>query len=127
MHQVGAHYELGFILGQLALNTRHSDPHRLNRLLVNPAWSRRSLSANWKPSGGRARTGREPRFVRRRALDRRVGRGRHARQRMALRAIPPQNPVMTLRQSPVSATTGAKAWLAGSDTLKTASLPCASS
>ena len=39
MHQVETHYGLGFILGQLALNTRNSDPRRLNRLLVNPAWT----------------------------------------------------------------------------------------
>ncbi|MCX7817650.1 MAG: polysaccharide deacetylase family protein [Kiritimatiellae bacterium] len=36
---VGRHYRLGFIVGNLALNTRFSDPRRLNRLLVRPEWS----------------------------------------------------------------------------------------
>lgn len=36
---VSKYYDLGFILGNAALNTRYSDPRRLNRLLVNPAWS----------------------------------------------------------------------------------------
>ncbi len=36
-------YDLGFLTGNLALNTRHSDPRRLNRLLVPPYWSGREL------------------------------------------------------------------------------------
>jgi len=119
MHQVGAHYELGFILGQLALNTRHSDPHRLNRLLVSPAWSPqefiRKLETFWPVAPGRGGN--------RGSCDtaRWIGEWGEVVMRdneLALRAIPPQNPVMTLRQSPVSATTGAKAWLAGSDTFE---------
>ncbi len=40
---VEKNYKLGFILGNLALNTRYSDPRRLNRLLVSPEWSGRDL------------------------------------------------------------------------------------
>lgn len=36
-------YDLGFLTGNLAMNTRHSDPRRLNRLLVNPDWSGQDL------------------------------------------------------------------------------------
>lgn len=49
-------YRLGFILGNLALNTQHSDPRRLNRLLVRPEWSGRDLverlDRSW-PDGSR--------------------------------------------------------------------------
>ena len=119
MHQVGAHYDLGFILGQLALNTRHSDPRRLNRLLVNPAWSPdeliRKLETFWpvEPGRGKTRGACE--------VERWISEWGDVAARdgeLRLRAIPPQNPVMTLRQSPVSATTGAKTWLAGSDTFE---------
>lgn len=37
--EVERNYGLGFTLGPFMLNTRHSDPRALNRLLVNPAWS----------------------------------------------------------------------------------------
>lgn len=36
---VEEHYGLGFTLGPFLLNTRHTDPRALNRLLVDPAWS----------------------------------------------------------------------------------------
>lgn len=36
-------YELGFIHGNAALNTRYSDPRRLNRLLVKPHWTAEDL------------------------------------------------------------------------------------
>lgn len=36
--EVGETYGLGFSLGPFLLNTRHSDPRALNRLLVNPNW-----------------------------------------------------------------------------------------
>ena len=119
MHQVGAHYELGFILGQLALNTRHSDPRRLNRLLVDPAWSPQAfidkLETFWPVEPGRGKAHRACR------IERWIGEwgGVTAQDNeLVLRAIPPLNPVVTLQQEQVSATTGAKAWLAGSDTFK---------
>lgn len=42
---VEKNYKLGFIQGNLALNTRFSDPRRLNRLMVNPEWTGRDLVA----------------------------------------------------------------------------------
>ncbi|MEI7437930.1 MAG: polysaccharide deacetylase family protein, partial [bacterium] len=42
---VGQRYALGFVSGDMALNTRFSDPRRLNRLLVQPSWSGAELAA----------------------------------------------------------------------------------
>lgn len=119
MHQVGARYELGFILGQLALNTRNSDPRRLNRLLVNPAWTPKEfvdkLETFWPVAPAR---GVAPKGY---GVERWIGEWGDVIVRngeLVLRAIPPVNPVMTLRQAPSSATAGAKAWLAGSDTFE---------
>ncbi len=39
MELVGEFYDLGFIHGFTALNTRHSDPRRLSRLLVQSHWT----------------------------------------------------------------------------------------
>lgn len=117
MHQVGAHYGLGFILGQLALNTRGSDPRRLNRLLVDPSWTPQQfidkLENFWplKPAYGSAN--------RECGADHWIGEWGDVftqENDLVLRAVPPVNPVMTLRQKPSSGTGGAKAWLAGSDT-----------
>ncbi len=119
MHQVGALYELGFTLGQLALNTRSSDPRRLNRLLVNPAWNARQfinkLDSFWpiEPMRGVNSKGYD--------AERWIGEWGEVfvrEKELVLRAIPPVNPVMTLRQAPASSTAGAKAWLAGSDTFE---------
>jgi len=58
------YYDLGFILGTAALNTRHSDPRRLNRLLVSPQWTGAELVQRldhaWPQREGytRARAGR---------------------------------------------------------------------
>lgn len=41
-----AAYDLGFIKGDLALNSRHADPMRLNRMQVPPQWSDRELIAD---------------------------------------------------------------------------------
>lgn len=45
MDLVGRYYDLGFVLGNTALNTKDSDPRRLRRLLVNPRWSTEELVA----------------------------------------------------------------------------------
>ncbi len=45
MDLVSAYYDLGFIHGASALNTRYSDPRRLNRLLVRPEWTGEELVA----------------------------------------------------------------------------------
>lgn len=39
----GRYYELAFLTGNFALNTRLSDPRRLNRLRVRPEWSGQDL------------------------------------------------------------------------------------
>ncbi len=39
MDMVSRYYDLGFVHGPYALNTRFSDPRRLNRLLVRPEWT----------------------------------------------------------------------------------------
>ncbi|MDZ4198928.1 MAG: polysaccharide deacetylase family protein, partial [Kiritimatiellia bacterium] len=39
------YYPLAFLSGNLALNTRFSDPHRLNRLLVRSSWTGEDLVA----------------------------------------------------------------------------------
>ncbi len=43
MTLVEHYYQLGFITGKLAVNTRYSDPRRLNRLLVDHAWNGNDL------------------------------------------------------------------------------------
>jgi len=52
---VSERYRLAFIFGNLALNTRNSDPHRLNRLHVQAGWSGRELLGGSKMPGRRAR------------------------------------------------------------------------
>ena len=119
MHQVGRYYELGFILGQLALNTRSSDPRRLNRLLVNPQWSPQTFIAKLETFWplDMVREARNDRF----GPERWIGEWGDVFTRddeLVMRAIAPVNPVLTLRQDQTTATTGAKAWLAGSDTFE---------
>lgn len=43
MALVSERYRLAFILGNLALNTRNSNPHLMNRLRVQPFWTGREL------------------------------------------------------------------------------------
>lgn len=43
MDLVAKYYDLGFVHGDFALNTRFSDPRRLNRLLVKPEWTGEEL------------------------------------------------------------------------------------
>jgi len=45
MDLVDEYYDLGFVLGNAALNTRFSNPNRLNRLLVQRDWSGEDLLA----------------------------------------------------------------------------------
>ena len=119
LHQVGANYGLGFSLGSLALNTRHCNPLCLNRMLVNPAWTPEEfiskLETFWPSqlahnlSGGQA--GAEQWIAEWGDL---IVNGSN----FVLRAVAPVDPVLTQAQAPRSATTGAKAWLAGSDTFE---------
>ena len=54
------YYKLGFLSGNLAVNTRYSDPKRLNRLRVRPDWAGEDLAdfldRSW-PVEGSATTG----------------------------------------------------------------------
>lgn len=43
LNLVGHYYDLGFLTGNFACNTRSSDPRRLNRLRVRPEWSGEEL------------------------------------------------------------------------------------
>jgi len=56
MDLVSRFYDLGFIHGDIGLNTRHSDPRRLNRLMVRPSWSTeeflRRLELTWPVQEG---------------------------------------------------------------------------
>lgn len=56
MKLVSDFYDMAFIHGNAALNTQHSDPYRLNRLLVDSDWSARDLldrlEAAWPKSEG---------------------------------------------------------------------------
>ncbi|MDA3875432.1 MAG: polysaccharide deacetylase family protein, partial [Kiritimatiellae bacterium] len=56
MKLVSEFYDMAFIHGNAALNTRYSDPYRLNRLLVDSDWSAQELldrlEAAWPKSEG---------------------------------------------------------------------------
>lgn len=56
MDLVEEYYDLAFILGNAALNTRYTNPLRLNRLLVDPEWDGEELlsrlEASWPKSLG---------------------------------------------------------------------------
>lgn len=116
LHLVDTHYDLGFTLGQLALNTRTSDPKRLNRLLVNPQWSPErlitKLDAFWPKEAVRG--------LKTVGYDANDWIGEWGdvfvqNNELVVRAIPPDDPVAFLTHERSTATTGAKAWLAGSD------------
>ena len=99
------HYALGFLTGNLAANTRYSDPKRINRLRVKPEWSGEDLvdflDRSWPVEESASSTN-----ASRIAAAWIVGWGgmREEKGRITLYA-PEQN-------------TGAKMWLAGSDLTK---------
>ncbi len=120
LRQVEKNYDLGFTVGKLALNSKGSDPRRLNRLLVDSSWSPNAFismidsfwpqpwaddsetsilynSGAWLADWGEVYT-----------------RG----NTLVLNAIPSLNDIDDLRTGTSSGTTGAKAWLIGSDTFK---------
>ncbi|MCF7838175.1 MAG: tetratricopeptide repeat protein [Candidatus Marinimicrobia bacterium] len=102
---VGRYYDLGFVLGNTALNTRHTDPRRLNRLLVHPDWSGaelvQRLAFAWpRAEGYRAET----LMTNSVAWIADWGNVHLDDQGVHLQALP--------------ATTGAKAWISGTDLFK---------
>ncbi len=102
MELISEFYDLGFIHGFAALNTRYTDPRRLNRLLVQPDWSAAELldrleNAWPRPTGFAASEARENPHLWLRDWG-------HFEQGHAL---------VHLRAP--SETTGAKTWINGSD------------
>ncbi len=116
LREVGTNYVLGFTLGALALNTQFSDPRRLNRLLVNPNWSAKELGDKldaFQPynvdRSNKLRSFPAMSWVRE------WGNVTVDNEELRLRAVPPENPADLINNTQ---TTGAKAWLAGSDVFK---------
>ncbi len=116
LQQVGTNYHLGFTLGTLALNTRYSDTARLNRLLVDPKWTPQELVDRlervWPFSQDDA--------YRIRNFDSQYwikewGDVASVDGALRVRAIPQADPLEVDQRK---ATTGAKAWLLGSDLLQ---------
>jgi tetratricopeptide (TPR) repeat protein/peptidoglycan/xylan/chitin deacetylase (PgdA/CDA1 family) len=102
MDLVSQFYDLGFVYGGSPLNTSYSDPRRLNRMLVKPEWTAEDLKAR---------------------LDNSWPRDEGLRSELALR-----DPLVwfkewgglrmeedTVRLFATPETTGAKAWLNGTD------------
>lgn len=116
LRQVATNYLFGFTLGNLALNTRHSDVKRLNRLLVDKNWSPKDLAdrldAFLPDKDGKVKTVRD--FTAGSWVREWGGVSIEQGGELALRAIPPENPL----DKKELITAGAKAWLAGSDNFK---------
>jgi len=64
---VARHYDLGFIIGSSALNGRDCDPHRLNRLLVDPSWGADELLQRLEQAWPRRELGGAELFTREKA------------------------------------------------------------
>lgn len=119
LHQVGEQYALGFTLGSLALNTRLTDRRRLNRLLVDPTWTPEEL-ANRLDAFWPMEMTEDARMhiFRNESVIREWGQADLEDNGFSLQAIPPQNPLLEelKEKRKRTATTGARIWLAGSDT-----------
>lgn len=123
LYQVGEKYALGFTLGSLALNTQMSDRRRLNRLLVDPTWTAEELAnrldAFW-PMEMAADSSMQ--VFRNESVICEWGQAdlEADGDGFTLQAIPPFNPLLEeLREKRKrTATTGARVWLAGSDTFE---------
>ena len=119
LRQVGTNYLLGFTLGNLALNTKYSDRTRLNRLLVNPKWTAHELAERldrvWPFTSD------EEYSIRDIGTDywiREWGDISAEKGELRVCAIPSKDPLDLRGKLGASATTGAKAWLLGSDLLQ---------
>lgn len=121
LSQVGKHYQLGFTLGSLALNTATTDRRRLNRLLVDPTWTPEEfadrLDAFWPMEMGGDR---QMHIFQQESVIGEWGEVKLTDNGFTLRAVPPQDPLQDEITEPRkrTATTGARAWLAGSDTFE---------
>ncbi len=118
LRQVEKHYDLGFVVGMLALNTESSDPRRLNRLLVNPSWSPNAFISMvdafwprpWSDAEGRSATYNASAWL---------GDWGEVVSRNDVLILKAVQPLDALDEgASAGGTTGAKAWLIGSDTFK---------
>lgn len=100
--QVEHFYDLGFVSGNLAVNTRYSDPRRLNRLRVRPEWSGQDLVEYLERSWPKEQL----------AIDTVAGQS-PAAWIVDWGTMQMDNDRLSLRATDQS--TGAKMWLAGSD------------
>ncbi len=100
--QVEHFYDLGFVSGNLPVNTRYSDPRRLNRLRVRPEWSGEELVAYLERSWPQEAL----------AVDLREGQS-PAAWIVDWGSMQMDDNRVSLRAA--EGTTGAKMWLAGSD------------
>lgn len=101
---VGKYFDLGFLHGPMALNTIHSDPRHLNRLLVDAKWTPEELLARLERSWPVRREFRDFPTTLNTAWVNEWGVSEPASNRLDLHAA--------------TNTTGAKIWLAGSDLLQ---------
>lgn len=120
LRQVEKNYDLGFTVGMLALNSKGSDPRRLNRLLVAPSWSPNAfismVDSFWpKPWSEDSETSS---IYNSGAWLADWGDVYTRGNTLILNAIPSLNEIDDLKTGTSSGTTGAKAWLIGSDTFK---------
>ncbi len=120
LRQVEKNYDLGFSIGMLALNSNNSDPRRLNRLLVDPSWSPNAFISmvdsfwprSWSEETKTAITYTSGSWL----AD--WGEVYSRGNTLILNAIPSLDEIDDLKTGISSGTTGAKAWLIGSDTFK---------
>ncbi len=100
----GKYFDLGFLQGPMALNTIHSPPRHLNRLLVNPRWSPEELLTRLERSWPVRHEFRDFAGTLNTAWVNEWGMSTPVANRLELQAG--------------TNTTGAKVWLAGSDLLQ---------
>ncbi len=120
LRQIEKNYDLGFTIGMLALNSKNSDPRRLNRLLVDPSWSPNAFISmvdsfwprSWSEDAKTTATYTSSSWL----TD--WGEVYSRGNTLILNAIPSLDEIDDLKTGTSSGTTGAKAWLIGSDTFK---------
>ena len=100
---VGQQYDLGFVLGSAALNTRDSDPRHLTRLMIQPDWTAEELVQRLRHAWPRDEY--SPEYLFKTPLAWLPDWG--------VFALDAEGALLTASTN----TTGAKAWVNGSDTL----------
>lgn len=120
LRQVDRHYNLGFVVGMLALNTKTSDPRKLNRLLVDPSWSPNAfismVDAFWpKPWSNEYE---KSVLYSASAWLADWGEVFSRNDILMMHALPSLDLIDDMKTGESSGTAGAKAWLIGSDTFQ---------